>query len=144
MCLGQKLSDKSLQRYKAKSKKTGYIRVWKCVIEGLNCYRGYVWERAYQKGFAHSKQNANSEQQLIHAFKCRTSARLYARKSCCLVVIECLVKPQWIKVLGRTYDGMKTLTTKAIVMPAPPEKKVTVAEFRAAIKSKKVKKYKWE
>ena len=144
MCLGTKLSDRSLQRYKAKGEKTGYIRVWKCVVKGPTRYRGYIWERVYKKGFAHAKQRAVSEQELIHAFRSQASARRYIRETYGCVIIECLVKPQWVMAIGSTHSGIKTLTTKAIVMPEYPKTKVTVAEFRAAIKGKKIQKYDWE
>ena len=143
-----KLSDRSLSRYKATGKKTGYIRVWKCVIKGPTHYRGYVWERFYKKGFAHAKQRAVSEQQLIHAFRSQAAAKNYQRHDTShwenVVVIQCIVKPQWVMAIGLTSLKKKTLTTKAIVMPAYPKTRVTVAEFRAAIKGKKIQKYSWE
>jgi hypothetical protein len=61
------------------------------------------------------------------------------------VVLECMVVPEHIKALGHTVgDHLLTGTTKAIVMPEYPKRRVTVAEFRNAIKGKKVKTYSWE
>ncbi len=142
MCLGQKLSERSLQRYKAKGKKCGYIRVWK-VVRNNKGRGGYVSDwcaHRYMAGFNHADKQAFCEQDLIHAFKTATSYKgEWSLDSACECLIECLIKPEWLYALSDC-----ALTTKAIVMPAYPKRKVTVREFREAIKGKKVKTYSWE
>lgn len=147
MCLGAKLSNRSLVRYKAKGKKTGYIRVWKVVTNKKTRGKGYLSDydaHPYSAGFNHAYKRAWGENSLIHAFRTNSRKRIndswvYPEKSsnCCLV--SCLVKPEWIVAISRNC-----LATKAIVMPAYPKRKVTVAEFRAAIKGKKIQTYSWE
>ncbi len=145
MCLGTKLSDRSLARYKAKGKKKGYIRVWKTVIDTGSYYRGWwMSDHKYKKGLNHARKDATHADMLHHAFVDRNSANTWASEE---VVLQCYVSLEWIKEIGkaqRNGKAMKTLTTKAIVMPAYPKRKVTVAEFRKAIKGKKVKTYSWE
>lgn len=147
MCLGTKLSDRSLARYKAKGKKRGYIRVWKVVSKRG---RKYIPEmgfnqrhnkKLYVYGLNHARKDAKSEQQLIHAFRDYKSAKSW---QCSWgYIISVLVHPDWVMAIGDM--GLElTLTTKAIVIPKCYNKKVTVAEFRAAIKGKKVKTYSWE
>ena len=148
MCLGQKLSDRSLQRYKAEGKKCGYIRVWKVVRKiGRKYVPEMGWARKkgknlYMFGLNLAHKKANSEQQLIHAFRDYKSAvkwRCYGE-----TVVSLLVHPDWIKAIGKTGNSKLTLTAKAIVMPKSYNTKVTVREFRAAVKGKKVKTYSWE
>ena len=137
MCLEQKLSDRSLQRYKAKGKKTGYIRVWKIVDERPEKYYPLIWnEKPFSAGLNFADVMADFEHELIHAYKTKRGC---VRDGWHGKLVLCLVKPEWIKAISK-----KALTTKAIVMPAYPKCKVTVAEFWAAIKGKKVKKYSWE
>lgn len=148
MCLGQKLSNRSLARYKAKGKKRGYIRVWKVV-----CKKGrkYIPEMGFNRrhnkglymyGLNRARKNATREQQLIHAFQDRKSAKNWCFQAS--YIISAMVHPDWVKAVGETSSGTLTLTTKAIVIPKCYKNKVSVAEFRAAIKGKKVKKYSWE
>ncbi len=150
MCLGQRLSDRSLARYKAKGKKTGYIKVWKCVdTTRYKRKKGYYpqWVNTNHKhkiGLNKASLKATDEQQLIHAFRNKKSAVEWNEgESSDSVVVECLICPDWVKAIGQDNDSV-SLTTKAIVMPAYPKRKVTVKKFRAAIKGKKVKKYSWE
>ena len=150
MCLGTKLSDRSLARYKAKGKKCGYIRVWKVVRDFAAKYRPqhYPSKGLYNVlgGFVHARQRPHSEQGLIHAFRDKKSAKgwLYWSSNDC-IIIEAIVRPAWVLAVGLDIEPiMHTLTTKAIVMPKYPKRKVTVAEFRKAVKGKKVKKYSWE
>ncbi|KKM24768.1 hypothetical protein LCGC14_1601730 [marine sediment metagenome] len=147
MCLGTKLSNRSLARYKAKGKKTGYIRVWKTVEDNGQKFRPdfnpeYNY-KLYATGLNKAQGGAFSEQELIHAFRDRASAQKWA-SSADTIVVSALVHPDWIKAIGKTYNKKLTLTTKAIVMPEYPKRRVTVREFRAAIKGKKVKVYVWE
>ncbi len=153
MCLGMKLSDRSLARYKAKGKKLGYIRVWKCVDVEKTKPQRYMpewpaqqkYNTLYPAGFSHARRGATNEQELIHAFQNKLSAERWGEGR--RVIIEAMVKPEWITAIGENYEGGKreiALTTKAIVMPEYPKRRVTVREFRAAIKGKKVKKYSWE
>jgi len=142
--MGRNLGKAALKRYQAKGR-NGYIRVWKVV----NPTKGkYVPEAEinrilglYKTGFNHARKNALDEDELIHAFRNLTSARSWA--SAYQNIIECLIEPGWIVAVGDSYSD-KTLTTKAIVMPEFPKTKVTVREFRVAIKGKKVKTYSWE
>ena len=151
MCLGQKLSDRSLARYKAKGKKRGYIRVWKVVIDNGKKYLPEFssqrhGNRLYPAGLSHARKNATSEQELIHAFRNKISPKRWTYGEYDKIIIECVLYPEWVDSIG-TYDWhglLETLSTKAIVMPAYPNRKVTVREFRAAVKGKKVKKYRWE
>ena len=155
MCLGRKLPDRSLARYKAKGKKLGYIRVWKTVREKTYGVPRFVPEfserrnnRLYPAGFSHARENASSEQELIHAFRDRKSAENWNEGFS--TIIEAIVHPDWVKAVGSQYENgdknrlERTLTTSAIVMPKYPKKRVTVAEFKAAIKGKKIQKYSWE
>ena len=149
MCLGTKLSDRSLQRYKAKGKKCGYIRVWKVVEPARKNWMNlfHRWRKFYKKGLQYARQDAWGEQSIIHAFRDKTSAQEY--RWGLQTVILAMVHPDWVKAVGRDeatqWDPLLlTLTTKAIIMPAYPNRKVTVREFRAATKGKKVKTYKWE
>lgn len=147
MCLGTKLSDRSLARYKAKGKKTGYIRVWK-VVEKEKRRRRYSPEYypemgRYIAGLNTARTDARLENHLIHAFRDRHSAEQWRGYN--QIIISTMVHPDWVKAIGKDdYDKKLTLTTKAIVMPAYPKRRVTVAEFRKAIKGKKVKVYSWE
>lgn len=139
MCLGNRLSKKKLQEYKDSGKKQGYIRVWKRVEEKRTCYQSLVQGRRYKGGLCLSRNDAWRSDALIHAFR-RKSARQFGDDAFYkLAIIECLVKPEWIVTIS-SY----ALTTKAIVMPEYPKTKVTIREFRAAIKGKRVKKYSWE
>lgn len=146
MCLGNKLSDRSLQRYKAKGKKCGYIRVWKYVYDTGKKFIPYYFpevnRRLYRAGLGKSRQNATCEQHLIHAFRNEKSALKDGGSAS--TIVQAIIQPDWAKAVGKTYTGFLTLTTKAIVMPEYPKRKVTVREFRAAIKGKKVKTYSWE
>ena len=145
MCLGQKLSDRSLARYKAKGKKTGYIIIFKTVNDRDGEFKPWYKNRfKYEDGLNCARKDADIEDHLIHAFQDKESAELYCTSE---IVLECLVRPEWVKAIGGSdfCNGfVNTLTTKAIVMPAYPKRKVTVREFRAAIKGKKVKTYSWE
>ena len=147
MCLGTKLSDRSLRRYKAKGKKFGYIRVWKTVEDiGKRFRPGYYPfnnHKLYTAGLNKATLNARSEQELIHAFRDRQSAIRWH----CLdeVIVSAMVHPDWVMAVGETFNNEQiTLTTKAIVMPKYPKRRLAVGEFREAIKGKKVKTYSWE
>ena len=144
MCMGKRLSDRALARYKAKGKKTGYIRVWKTVEKTWKKFRPGYYPNGllYKKGLNRARSFAGEEQQLIHAFRDRKSAEVFAFSH--EVIISTMVHPDWVKAIGTTDDRKHALTTKAIVMPAYPKKRVTVAEFKAAIKGKKIQKYSWE
>lgn len=137
MCLGQKLSDRSLARYKAKGKKRGYIRVWKRVFDVTNCFESFVQERRYKIGLCRSRNDASDDDELIHAYRNPRYLQFNGERNA--VLIECLVASEWVIAISKNC-----LTTKAIVMPAYPKRRVTVAEFRAAIKGKKIQKYDWE
>ena len=147
MCLGTKLSDRSLQRYKAKGKKCGYIKVWKKVRDtGKRFIPEYFSGGSLYKasgGLTNARRYALSEHNLIHAFRDKKSAENWNKWNPTKVVIEVIVHPDWVKAIGNAAPEL-TLTTKAIVMPAYPKRKVTVREFRAAIKGKKVNTYSWE
>lgn len=139
MCLGYKLSERSLMRYKAKGKKLGYIRIWKVV--NCKCEKRYVSDckhHPYKIGFNHARKDAQGENHLIHAFRKKVHCKSWGITSeeC---VVECFVKPEWIVAISRN-----ALTAKAIVMPEYPKRKVAVREFHVIIKRKKVKKYSWE
>jgi hypothetical protein len=137
MCLGRNLGQKALKKFRAKGK-NGYIRVWKAVKVDRKNYTGLIFTKAYKGGLAKANIGSFREDQLIHAFRNKSSARYWSN-----IVVECLVKPKWVLAVGNAWPEL-TLTTKAIVMPKYPATKVTVREFRKAIKGKKVKKYSWE
>lgn len=148
MCLGTKLSDRSLRRYKAKGKKCGYIRVWKVVVNTGQKFKPDWYPRGSlynaKGGLIRARTDAWDEQSLIHAFRDEVSAKQWGSG---IVIVETMVHPDWVSAIGADSNyrpTMKTLTTKAIVMPKYPNRKVTVREFRAAIKGKKVRTYSWE
>lgn len=145
MCMGTNLGKAALKRYRAKGK-NGYIRVWKVVRKSGYRYISIWIGHVYEKGFTHAHKKAQEEQRLIHAFRDESSAKNWA--SSYELVIECMIRPSWITAVGISSGlsgyNKKTLTTKAIVMPEFPKTKVTVREFRAAVKGKKVKTYSWE
>lgn len=141
MCLGTKLSDRSLARYKAKGKKRGYIKVWKVV---KNTGKKFTPEftpyyGCYEPtgGLARAWAQAINEDQTIHAYRHKEGVRPWQDDG--KIIIQAFVHPDWVKAIS-----LDALTTKAIVMPAYPKRKVTVAEFRAAIKGKKIQTYCWE
>lgn len=139
MCMGRNLGKVALKKYQAKGK-NGYIKVYKSVFRYRykKHYSALVFPKRYDGGLHHARQTARYEDQLIHAFRDKRSAKKWGQ-----MVVECLVKPAWIVAVGSDCPE-KTLTTKAIVMPEFPRTKVTVKEFRAAVKGKKVKTYSWE
>lgn len=143
MCLGTKLTEIGLNRYKSKGKKLGYIWVWKTAKARNGKYvpEYYPEFGSYEKWLNKARPDARFEDHLIHAFRKGESAKRWGSwKS---KILKCLVSPDWIKAIGRE-GGYFTLTTKAIVMPEYPKTKVTIREFRAAIKGKKIPKYDWE
>ncbi len=137
MCLGTKLSNRFLARYKAKGKKTGYIRVWKRVFDERGCFESFVQERRYKIGLCRARNYAAYDDELIHAYRNPRYQQFNGEIDA--VLIECLVAPEWVIAISKNC-----LTTKAIVMPAYPKRKITVREFRVAIKGKKIQKYRWE
>ena len=143
MCIGTELSSRALAKYKAESKKRGYIRVWKRVlVEKHWGFVSYVNGYLYGRGLLHfhsARSNAAHEDQLIHAYRWKTEAQFHESEIEETVQIECLVKPEWVMAISSSG-----LTTKAIVMPRYPKTKVTIAEFRKAVKGKKVHTYSWE
>lgn len=143
MCIEKNLGEAALKRYRAKGK-NGYIRVWKVVIEQSGYYIALLQHnnsrKRYKKGLCHAYEKAKEENELIYACRDKKSARQWSGTT-----IECLVKPEWVKAVGISFrNRYLNLTTKAIVMPEFPKTKVTVREFREAIKGKKVKTYSWE
>jgi len=146
MCLGTKLSDSSLRRYKASGKRFGYIRIWKVVEDSgkrfVPEFAGRQHKNLYGNGLAKARKDATEEQELIHAFRDRESAEEWADST--QAIISALVRPAWVMAIGETRSPELTLTCKALVMPVYPKRRTTVAEFRAAIKGKKVQKYSWE
>ena len=137
MCMGRNLGEVALKRYRAKGK-NGYIRVWKCVLKQEGWHQAQTCNKRYIGGFYRARRDAATDNWLIHAFRDRKSAIKWGG-----FVVVCLVKPEWITAIGNAWPE-KTLTTKAIVMPEFPKTKATVREFWAAVKGKKVKKYRWE
>lgn len=135
MCLGRKLSDSALRKYKAKGKKTGYIRVWKVVTKKDDGYfPQYKHKSVRFKGDLNKSQyDGMWEETAIHAFRDKKSAKKWAVFTF-EAIITCLVKPEWVLAIGETVKKKLTLTTRAIVMPAYPKTRATVKQFRQAVK----------
>lgn len=140
--MGAKLSKAAHTRYINVGKKKGYIRVWKTVIvRSEKYYQEYIVpHKAHKAGLNKAWARAKEDNQFIHAFRNEKSAKNWCFSHKCIV--ECLINPKWIVAIGDYYSltekRLLTLTTRAIVMPVYPKTKVTVKEFRDAIKNKKI------
>lgn len=127
MCMGNKLSKRSLQRYKKKNTNSkGYIRVWKVVVCALDGYYPQYnsYNIKFQPGINKARYIESSDPSYhIHAFRDRKSAKEWYMSQRDDVIVSCLVRPEWISAIGRTSDGRKkTLTTRKIIIPKYPDK----------------------
>lgn len=150
MCLGEQVSEKVKNKTIKKLTINGeYIRVYKVAVPKKRKYfKAEIFCSIYRQGIRRAVNNGKSPSADWgwHVFLNRKSAESWKGPDC--VVIECLIKPEWIKDMGyyqlsldilNHFITPNTATLKYICFPSFPNKKVTVRNFRKAYREWKNK-----
>lgn len=147
MYLGQAYNESYSKRRIRELTTNGYIRVYKVVHLAKKSFTCLLrWRGKYKSGVQTAKLIddkewiSNSGDWGWYAFTDRRSAEIYADcpKN---IVIECLAKPEWILDIGHDEYGcekLRTIRLKKLCFPQFPKTKVTVKEFREALKKENV------
>lgn len=130
MCMGIPISEADKEKLLKAARKRGYIRVWKVARLEPDRFRAPLRCCTYKAGVRQSDSVG------YHGFLSRKAARSYAISGGLIheVVLQCLAKPEWLKTAGATQAEGPTATFTKLMFPEYPDRRVTVAEFRAAIK----------
>ena len=135
MCLSTLYSERTRDRWRAKAKEKGYLRLYKVVRKRGNSY----YPEFCRSGVAFCNAlNISLTLQgtryglYFHCFASRQKAQWWAHFQKEKEVIECFVAPEWISCVG--MDWGKTLVCRKIFMPTYPSKRPRVRDFQAALK----------
>ena len=129
MCLERLYSQRTVAKYRNLAKKKGYLRVYK------ELYHAYLdrWESGYSNGPFKAGLNEKESARIICSngmysagFHCCPGKIKWEKPG---PVVECLVKPEWIRTAGKQWD-QTVLVCDKVFMPTYPSKKALVKDFK--------------
>ena len=137
MCLGIPIPEAEKQAIIEAGKRRGYIRVWKVVSNMNGAYSSPYYHRLHKSGIRRAYFGYPGGNPGWHGFLDRQSVKEYYRPRR-WVIIECLAKPEWLRSAGvkdSWCHTLKTATFTKLMFPEYPRRRVTVNEFKEAIRA---------
>jgi len=140
MCMGTQLSKAELKKYIEARTKDGAILVWKVVQECNGHYVGPIENTVYGD-YVRQPGRGGSSYTAVHAFRNRASAVRWVIGD--EIVVQCRIKPEWIRAIGGELFGFRkgqlaTITARFMVMPEYPKKTVSLERFRKICKESNI------